>query len=310
MIRALTAELDRWREDASVHEVMISSSLAKAFCVGGDVKAVRQLVVEGDVDQADAFFGEEYDLIRLIAEYPKPCIAMVDGYAFGAGMGLGVHCAYTVCTETSSFSMPEAQIGFVVDVGSSYYLTRLRGDKSGAIGRMLALCGYRLRAHEAHRLGLVDAVVPNGSTSEVINAIGRHGVARWLSEHDSAAITGDAKPGLDGSRVVDVFDGSSLEELMASVQDPTSELETKVRDGLASSSPTSLSLIDLLLAEARGLSVAECIDREYAAAKWCLRRSDFVEGVGAVLVDRGREPGWQPAAFEGVDVSEAMRVQS
>src|SRR5271170_6826241 len=76
MIGALTASLRIWQHMPEIHAVVIEGE-GRAFCAGGDIRAVRDAAVAGDAASIAAFFGEEYALNRMIAEYPKPYVALI-----------------------------------------------------------------------------------------------------------------------------------------------------------------------------------------------------------------------------------------
>src|SRR5580692_1890117 len=121
MIRALTAALAGWRDDPSVHAVVIEGAGGRAFCAGGDVRAIRAHALAGEREPIEAFFGEEYALNGMIAEYPKPYVALIDGICMGGGIGVSVHGDMRVTTEAGMFAMPETAIAMFPDVGASFF---------------------------------------------------------------------------------------------------------------------------------------------------------------------------------------------
>ena len=95
-----------------MHGVVIEGAGDRAFCAGGDVRALRQYELDGEHHKAETFFREEYVLNLMIATYPKPYIALIDGICMGGGIGVSVHAPYRVATERAAFAMPETAIGF------------------------------------------------------------------------------------------------------------------------------------------------------------------------------------------------------
>ena len=176
MIRTCTRALEQWRDDPHAHAVMIEGAGDRAFCAGGDIRAVRQFHLQGRTDQVEAFFSEEYALNFMIATWPKPYIALIDGICMGGGIGLSVHGAYRVATEHALFAMPETGIGFFPDIGATYVLPRL----PGRLGTYLALTGARLQGADAVHAGLATQFTP----SRIIAGAGarpggRTGRRRW-----------------------------------------------------------------------------------------------------------------------------------
>src|ERR1700692_1302778 len=145
MIRACAAILETWREDPHVDAVVIQGAGDRAFCAGGDIRALRDAQVSGDRAAADPFFAEEYALNLTIATYPKPYIALIEGICMGGGIGLSVHAPYRVATEHAGFAMPETAIGFFPDIGATFLLPRLPGE----LGVYLRLTGLRLTRGDA-----------------------------------------------------------------------------------------------------------------------------------------------------------------
>ena len=70
----------------------------------------------------------------IVAAYPKPYVALVDGYCMGGGLGLAVHGTYRVLTENAVLAMPETAIGFFPDVGCTYVFPRLRNRVGWYLG--------------------------------------------------------------------------------------------------------------------------------------------------------------------------------
>ncbi|HYD31278.1 MAG TPA: enoyl-CoA hydratase/isomerase family protein, partial [Azospirillaceae bacterium] len=89
-IRAITPTLQAWAADDTIRAVVIEGAGEKAFCAGGDIRALYDSGKAGDHAAQAAFFGEEYQLNRLIKTYPKPYVALIDGITMGGGVGLSV----------------------------------------------------------------------------------------------------------------------------------------------------------------------------------------------------------------------------
>src|SRR5215472_15408651 len=133
--RRFAPALRAWAEDPSVHAVVARGAGERAFCAGGDVRAVYEAGrgISGDPDLTAVFFREEYELIRGIHSFPKPYIAVIDGITMGGGAGISVNGAYRIATERSLLAMPETAIGQFPDVGATRFLNRCTGQ----IGRYL-----------------------------------------------------------------------------------------------------------------------------------------------------------------------------
>lgn len=126
--------------------VIVIKGAGRAFCAGGDVAVLAQDCAKGEEGQQASrdYFALEYKLDHLIATYPKPYVAFIDGITMGGGVGLSVHAPFRIATEKTVFAMPETTIGFFPDVGASFFLPRMDGE----LGTYLALTSERLRGPE------------------------------------------------------------------------------------------------------------------------------------------------------------------
>ena len=155
MVRAMRQALDAWAVDSGIACVVIQGAGEKAFCAGGDIRRLVDAGREGRTGEALSFWREEYELNALIADYPKPYVALIEGICMGGGVGVSLHGSHRVAGERYLFSMPEVGIGFFPDVGASYVLPRL----PGRTGLYLALTGARLKSADALALGLATHAV-------------------------------------------------------------------------------------------------------------------------------------------------------
>src|SRR5690348_8329345 len=165
MIRGCAKVLLQWQDEPHVHAVVIEGAGERAFCAGGDVRALRQFELDGEHHKAETFFREEYELNLMIATYPKPYIALIDGICMGGGIGVSVHAPYRVATEHAAFAMPETAIGFFPDIGATFFLPRLPGE----LGTYLGLTGLRMQGADAVRAGLAT----HFTSREDLNALSR-----------------------------------------------------------------------------------------------------------------------------------------
>jgi len=120
MIQRIHEALLDWEKDPQILAVLIRGEGDKAFCAGGDIRSIYESITSGD-DEHTHFFRDEYALNEYIYSYPKPYIALMNGYVMGGGMGVSQGASFRVLTERSKISMPEVAIGFFPDVGGSHY---------------------------------------------------------------------------------------------------------------------------------------------------------------------------------------------
>src|SRR5712675_2205182 len=169
MYRRFDPILRAWAEDSGVKAVLIRGAGERAFCAGGDVRAIYEAGrgLSGDRSLTSVFFREEYELIRRIHRYPKPYIAIIDGITMGGGAGVSVNGAYRVATERTLLAMPETGIGLFPDVGATRFLNRCPRH----VGPYLGLTGARVIAAEALYCGFATHAVERDSVEALLDAL-------------------------------------------------------------------------------------------------------------------------------------------
>lgn len=302
MIDDMYRVLGDWGDDDDVETVLVTSASPRAFCAGGDIREIRQNAVDGDTAAITRYFGSEYGLNQLIAEYPKPYVALIDGAAMGGGLGISVHGELRIVTEKALIAMPETAIGFFPDVGSTYFLPRL----PDGVGMWLGLTGARIRGADAVAVGLATHFVPSDQLDDVAQKL-RDGVGLRdaLDGHRDPVTTGLPLSKIAGYFPLDAEPTSILGGLRGAVGD---EWADEMATLLEAASPTSLDVTAALIAAGAESSLAHCLERELSAAEQITATHDFVEGVRAVLVDKDRNPSWDPATLDAVDPAVVARI--
>jgi len=141
------------QKDEEVRVVILSGSGEKAFVAGADINELAlQSPVEG---KGTSHFGQQ--VFTLIENLGKPVIAAINGFALGGGCELAMACTLRIAAENARLGQPEVKLGLIPGYGGSQRLPRLVG-KCRALE--LILTGEPVTAPEAHRLGLVNQVVP------------------------------------------------------------------------------------------------------------------------------------------------------
>ncbi|GAB3939218.1 3-hydroxyisobutyryl-CoA hydrolase [Corynebacterium tapiri] len=285
MVTAIKAQLEQWREDPAITHVVVTAA-ERGFCAGGDVRGARQEILDGHEDEVDAFFAEEYALNLLIAEYPKPYIALIDGVLMGGGMGISIHGSHRVMSPNTIAAMPEAAIGYVTDVGMSHTLQHLPSGK--AIGRFISLTGYRLNIADLVYTGLATHV----GTVELADVVER-GVAAL--EGLPRETVGNSPLERFREQIDKTFGFDTWEEISAALEASNDvDFVEFTRELLASASPSALVAITELLAANYSVSLEQALENERVLGERMRREPDFIEGVRAVLVDKDRSPHFGP----------------
>nr|CAD7458054.1 unnamed protein product [Timema tahoe] len=297
MVRQIIPALREWEKDKNL--VLIKGAGEKAFCAGGDVRAVVESSLKKDKLGQD-FFKEEYTLNSIIGTYHIPYIAFIDKITMGGGVGLSVHGKYRVATERTLFAMPESAIGFFCDVGGSYFLPRL----GGKLGLYLGLTGTRLKGGDVLKAGIATHYCESSQLDQLEKELLDHG----NSSADVEKILQTFSKPVNGfslaiykKQINQCFSAPTVEEILARLQDDGSDWATSTLATLKKVSPTSLKVIKKLIEEGSTKSLQDCLAMEYRAACQFLESiSDFHEGVRAVLIDKDQTPKWKPATLEEV----------
>jgi enoyl-CoA hydratase len=144
--------LEQLRNDASIGVVVITGAGDKAFIAGADIAefAGRTAMMQRDVMTGRSLF-------TAIDTFPKPVIAMINGYCLGGGCELALACDIRIASDTASFGQPEINLGIIPGGGGTQRLTRLVGE--GKAMEMI-LTGDIIDAKTAYSIGLVNQVVP------------------------------------------------------------------------------------------------------------------------------------------------------
>lgn len=294
MADGIARVLEAWRHDHSVRTVMIESSSPRAFCAGGDLKAIRDVLLAHGPDVAFDLMDRVYQTMLHIAQYAKPVVSVMDGIAMGGGVGLGGHARYRVVTERSIVAMPEVSIGLVPDAGGSWLLSRA----PGGAGLRLALTGGRMNGAEAVAMGFADYVVPSDRLESLRHALEVGAVEEVFDQSEQTPLP--AQPDM-----MEAYDpAASLEQIVHGLKNSTHDRAQADLQEIASACPTSLVAAWYGWQQARKVSsLQEAFAIEGRLVRYMLGRSDFAEGVRARLIDRDNAPLWQPPTLAEVDVA-------
>jgi enoyl-CoA hydratase len=311
MYRRFDPMLREWAGDPAVHAVVIEGADGRAFCAGGDVRAIYEAGrgIAGDPKLTSDFFREEYQLIRRIHRFPKPYLAIIDGITMGGGAGVSVNGAYRIATERTIVAMPETGIGLFPDVGATRFLNLCPGQ----VGRYLGLSGARLGPADALYCGFATHYVRRERVPSLVNAL-RH--VTWRNGAEFAQveevlkafrfIPGDPPLAAQAAAIDRCFAGDTAEAIIGSLTVDTrlggsdGQWATQTRDSLLTKSPTSLKITLGQLMIGEGCDLEDALTLEYRMTQHAMAGHDFYEGVRATLVDRDQKPRWEPATLAAV----------
>ena len=143
------------KQDDTVGAVVITGAGEKAFVAGADIK---------ELSQKNSLTGKDFVLkgqmcLNIIENLGKPVIAAINGFALGGGCEIAMACTMRIAAQNAKLGQPEINLGLIPGFGGTQRLPRLVGKGNAA---ELALTGDMISAEEAHRIGLVNKVVPRG----------------------------------------------------------------------------------------------------------------------------------------------------
>ncbi|MEX5444117.1 enoyl-CoA hydratase/isomerase family protein [Acinetobacter schindleri] len=303
---ALLEVFEDFHHDDNVKAIWFDSTTPKAFCAGGDVRKLRQLVINDEVVTANKFFEQEYALDLLLHNYAKPVLVWGEGYVMGGGLGLFMAAPFRLVTPYSRLAMPEINIGLYPDVGA----TRFLADR-GAIGLFTGLTGSIMTAAGAYGIGWATHICDmqrDAVLHKMVNVDWEHYPAGDFRAIDDTlnSMHRPVGPGpLQNSLDVihSVCRGVNFKhdyEAIVGLKDARSDWLRQASENLQKGSPATAALTWLLWQWGKQVhSWNEVFELEIQISDWKIRHPDFVEGVRARLVDKDLSPEWE----KGTDLS-------
>lgn len=329
MARLLDARLAAWATDDAIAVVVLQGAGEKAFCAGGDLhglyRGMREHAAqarhtgESPIDprgdaHAEAFFETEYRLDHRIHTYPKPILCWGHGIVMGGGIGLMSGASHRVVSERSKLAFPEITVGLFPDVGGSWLLSRV----PHRAGVFLALTGAPLGPGDAIHAGMADVHIAEASRDAVFAALAatswpadargaRAELTRVLARFATPAAPGPLQA--HAAAIAEACAHADLESIVAAIEaldDGGDAWLANAKSTLKAGAPGSARLGFELQRRAPTLSLADVFRLEYTVALHCAAHGDFAEGIRALLIDKDRQPHWQPATLAAATESWAQ----
>ena len=153
---AVLDELDKTLDAVDLNAVrclILTGAGSKSFVAGADIGEMSSLTKA----EGEAFGKRGNDIFRKLETFPIPVIAAINGFALGGGCEIAMSCDIRICSENAVFGQPEVGLGITPGFGGTQRLARL---VSPGMAKQLIYTGKNIKADEAYRIGLVNAVYP------------------------------------------------------------------------------------------------------------------------------------------------------
>lgn len=295
MIQAVARALAGFAGDPAVKLVTITGAGGRAFCAGGDVRAIRANTLAGRFAETEDFFVNEYGTNLAIAEFKKPYVALIDGISMGGGMGLSIHGSHRVATEATMMAMPETTIALFPDIGASWFMPRV----PDRIGIWAALTSARLGPGDCLAAGLATHFVPRAEIAAVQEALAQDGIAAL--DACTAKPPPETLDAATRAAIARCFAPDSIPGIVAALEAEGTDWAKAQLAALRAASPTSLFVSLEVMRRNATAPLAQALQTELRLTRAVTRHPDFLEGVRAQVVEKTRDPKWQPATIEQVD---------
>ena len=141
------------KDDKEIRVVILTGGGEKAFVAGADINELAK----NDAVQAKAYTHRGQAVLDLMENLGKPVIACINGFALGGGCEIAMACTMRLASENAKLGQPEVKLGIIPGYGGTQRLPRLVGT---GLAMQMVLTGEMISAQEAHRIGLVNEIVP------------------------------------------------------------------------------------------------------------------------------------------------------
>ena len=299
MVRIIAENISSWNDDDSISGVLLRGEGEKAFCAGGDIVSVYHSKNDEGNNLSHDFFKEEYLLNYEISKFKKPWISLLNGIAMGGGLGLSVHGSHRIVSEKTVTAMPETAIGLFPDVGGGYFLSRIENH----LGHYLAITGSTMNSADTLFTGIGTNYIDSKSINKLLYEI------KKLDNYDNSMIdkillemaTSDGNQNEIQNHIDKInkhFSYSTVNEIIKSLENSNEVWEKNVLKTLKKKSPTSMAVTQKQLIKSKGLDFDDNLKMEFRICQAMMKKHDFYEGVRANLVEKDRNPKWNPATID------------
>ncbi|CAL9730341.1 small ribosomal subunit protein mS47 [Monosporozyma unispora] len=194
MCKSMFDTLNEYSKSDLINLVIIKSSNApRSLCAGGDVAQVAKTNLEGNFKASTDVFTAEYSLNYLLATFNKPIVSFMDGITMGGGVGVSIHSPFRVASEFTKWAMPEMDIGFFPDVGTTFALPRILtlANSNSQMALYLCLTGDVISGEDAYILGLASHYVSHDNLARLETRLGEINVFHQRKHTNASRYSGE-----------------------------------------------------------------------------------------------------------------------
>jgi enoyl-CoA hydratase len=306
MFDALSAQYRLWAPNPHIYGVVMESTHPTVFSSGGDLRTLNEWIEQGALETIREFYRAAYTHVFVLEKFIRPNVPLINGLLLGGGVGITLYGTHCVAGESYKLAMPQVGIGFLPDIGGTYFLSRLDNH----VGLYLALTGRAIGPADAYRLGLVSHYIPAAHFHVIKDALSdNHPIDRLLDglhrdpgEGELVRLT---------PAITRIFGSSSVEEILERLDKEQGQDEAWAKATAAEmrkKSPTSLKVAFAQMRRGKTLSLGDALRLEFRLASQLIARPDYREGIASRIVGKGTEPRWSPATLAEVDDAEIERL--
>jgi enoyl-CoA hydratase/carnithine racemase len=288
MCLAIEKTLVEWKQDRKVELIIIDAQGDKAFCSGGDISDLYEEGRKKNYNYGKKFWDDEYRLNALIAKYPKPYIAFMQGFTMGGGVGISCHGSHRIVCDTSKIAMPECSIGLIPDVGGSFLLTRAPSN----LGYYLGITGTQMNAADAIYSGFADSFIEKDEWSNAIKDLEKSGDTSILQKY--LKNPGESQLATNKKFFEAAFKHKNLSKIANFLSKSEHPLAHLAYQKIMKNCPIAMTYTLEMLSRLTPTSkIEEALNLEYRFTSRAQEFGSFQEGIRAAIIDKDRMPKWK-----------------
>ncbi|WP_404286808.1 enoyl-CoA hydratase/isomerase family protein [Glutamicibacter arilaitensis] len=309
MLQELHRVLRSWAEDPKIQLVLLTGRGERGFCAGGDIADFHAAVTGGRHADFLELLALEFRTDHLISVYPKPLMTLAHGITMGGGIGLASHAPVRLVTADAKLGMPEARIGYTPDVGGSHLLA----NAPGHFGEYFAMTASSFSGADAVYLGFADTVIGESFAESILDelddliGLGAAEIASAIEVLHSVPESRQLE--IEQGWVDYAFGADTPEEVLARLDTMVHPAARRAAEAIAANSPTSVVAAFHSVRAARAeQNLRGALDRELRLAAHLMHQPDLAEGIRAQVIDKDRNPQWQPSSPREVNASALLAL--